>query len=85
MLHQINGNISDPLLHKYLDISNYEEVCLYADEVPYLPKGNIFWADDVVNKVPKESYIKDNTGWDGDLFLFVYVDMQLYLWFKVFC
>ena len=84
MLHQINGHISEPPLHKYLDGSDSKQGRLYVDEAPYLLKG--FWgeADDVVNKVPKEPYIKYNTERYGNLFLLVSVELQFYPWFNIF-
>ena len=84
MLHQINGHSSEPSLHKYLDESDSEQGRLYAEEAPYLLKGFFWGADDVVNKCPKEPYIKDNTGRDGNLFLLVSVKLEFYPWFKVF-
>ena len=38
----------------------------------------------MVNKGPKEPHIKDNTGRDGNLFILVSIDLQLYPCFKVF-
>ena len=49
-----------------------------------LAEGSFSCSDDVVNKVPKEPHIKDNTGRDGNLFLLVSVELQFYPWFKFF-